>query len=49
MHFLGNADKYLQACCMREKLSNCIQIKAEEKIRKVATEQNDATVIANSI
>ena len=43
-----NAGKYLKGFCVREKLNNCIETRVKEKIRKVATERNDTTVVAMS-
>ena len=40
------ADKYIKGTRTREKLSNCLQIRADEKIRKLACERNDTTVMA---
>ena len=40
-----NEDKYLKGCRMCEKLSSCIQIRADEKIRKMLTERNDTTMM----
>ena len=45
IYIFSEADKYLEGCRTREKLSNCIQIRADEKIRKVVTERNDTTVM----
>ena len=44
--FFVNADKYLEGYCSREKRSNCIQVRADGKICKVDTEQNNTTVMA---
>ena len=41
-----NRDKYVKNTRNREKLSSCIQIRADENIRKVATQKNDAKVLA---
>ena len=41
-----NADKYLKGSRTREKLSSCMQIRADNSIRKVATDRNDTAVMA---
>lgn len=41
-----NKDKYKKNTRNREKLSSCMQIRADENIRKIATEKNDSKVLA---
>ena len=41
-----NADKYLKGSRTREKLSSCMQIRADNTIRKMATDRNDTAVMA---